>query len=491
MSLADFVAIEGDFIDGVTPAVLTPRFMHWHECVWLLDLSTCHSYWHSQASRRETAPLVLIEDILRRSLKPGMRAVMADHPWRALLALRQMQQRGLQGLLDLQQHFGRAFYQQVSWEAWQECAEELSGHAAACRWARFDPAIFKRQLKHMQAVIERIEPAHAGAPAKGATPHGWRSVDSLAMRRRFGGTVGLLWEWTHPPQAERERPKARTHPLGFPWVFWTSKEKPLLQRHLETPLLQWDDIAPFLTEDLERLCLLPTWDARERVTAMSWHLTLDDMSIVTIPINFRHPHSLAAERGHHKTTLMQANYSFSANAKQNDVYGYLPSTTYPSYARGIIGWQLVIDERLVIPPFLTDLFGDSNDSDIRHLRELENQLPIPIERYELRDDWVPESAFSRCSHEDEHAGSGPGGELWSPWLSAARVRPFYIDIPTPLDTDGHSTARVFLERVSGKWWLSSIGSSQRDYYAVIDRQQRWLWTYRDQAGKWWIHGRFD
>ncbi len=481
MSLADFIAVEGDFADGATPAVLTPRFMRWDDRIWLLDLSACHNYWHTQARQRQTAVLTLVEDILRRSLKPGMRAVMADHPWRALLALRQMQLRDLQGLLDLQQHFGRAFYQQVSWEAWHGCAEELGTHAAACGWPRFDPVVFRRQLKHMQTVIDRIEPPHAGGQAKGATPHSWRSIDALAMRRRFGGTVALLWEWSHL-QAERERPRAGTHPQGFPWVFWTSREKPLLQRHLDGPLLQWDDLALFLAEDLDRLCRLPTWDARERVTAMSWHLTLDDLSTITVPINFRHPHSLASERGQHKTALMQANYSFSATTKQKDV---------DVYPRGIVGWQLVIDERLVIPPFLTDLFGDSNDSDIRHLRELENQLPVPIERYELRDDWVPEAAFSRSSNAEEHPSDDRTGESCLPWLSAARVRPFYIDIPTPLDTEGYSTARIFLERVNGKWWLSSIGSSQRDYYAVIDRQQRWLWTYRDQTGKWWIHGRFD
>jgi len=208
MSLADFMAIEGDFNEGATPAVLTPRFMHWHEGVWLLDLSVCHTYWHTQAHQHETSVGALVDEILRRSLQPGMRAVMADHPWRALLAVRQMRLRDLRGLLDLRQHFGSAFYQQVSWEAWQECAEELGTHAAICKWPRFDPDAFKRQLKHMQAVIERIEPpqAHArigGSQAKGAaTPHSWRSVDALAMRRRFGTTIALLWEWS---RADHER----------------------------------------------------------------------------------------------------------------------------------------------------------------------------------------------------------------------------------------------------------------------------------------------
>ncbi|MCX6106361.1 MAG: hypothetical protein NTY08_11090 [Proteobacteria bacterium] len=499
MTLADFIAVEGDLLPSLSPTVLTPRVMHWHEQTWLLDLSSCHSYWQSQAIRQQTAVHTLVEDILRRSLGTNMRAVMADHPWQALLALAQMRARTLNGMLDLRHKFGRAFYQQVDWDAWFSCAEELSTHATTLAWPRFHAAVFRRHLRQMQAVISQIQPAN---PPPQHAPWHWRGTEPPSMRRRFGTTVALLWEWSFPrPGTDRQEPQ--THPLGFPWLPWSEPEKPHVSRHLETPLAHWDELAPLLVEDLDRLCTLPTWDERERVTALSWRLTLDDLSEATVPLLFRHPHSLARERGHHQTAVFQANYSFSAHKK---------AAASEQDQRGIVGWELVIDERLVLPPFVKDLFGEQSDSDTRHLLMLENQLSIPLDRYELREDWVPETAFvTRSTHADEKpsapdrephstGSSGSTGSTGSngasesdesSWLPVARSRPFYIDIPRPLDTEGHSTARIFLERVTGKWWLNTAGASQRDYYAVIDREHRWIWAYRDQGGTWWSHGRFD
>ena len=512
MTLADFIAVEGDLLPSLSPTVLTPRVMHWHEQTWLLDLSSCHSYWQSQAIRQQTAVHTLVEDILRRSLGTNMRAVMADHPWQALLALAQMRARTLNGMLDLRHKFGRAFYQQVDWDAWFSCAEELSTHATTLAWPRFHAAVFRRHLRQMQAVISQIQPAnpppqHAShhSALSTHTPHTphipwhWRGTEPPSMRRRFGTTVALLWEWSFPrPGTDRQEPQ--THPLGFPWLPWSEPEKPHVSRHLETPLAHWDELAPLLVEDLDRLCTLPTWDERERVTALSWRLTLDDLSEATVPLLFRHPHSLARERGHHQTAVFQANYSFSAHKK---------AAASEQDQRGIVGWELVIDERLVLPPFVKDLFGEQSDSDTRHLLMLENQLSIPLDRYELREDWVPETAFViRSTHADEkpsapdrephstgangaNGANGASESDESSWLPVARSRPFYIDIPRPLDTEGHSTARIFLERVTGKWWLNTAGASQRDYYAVIDREHRWIWAYRDQGGTWWSHGRFD
>ena len=483
MSLANFLAIEGEFSPMATPTLLTPRLMQWRQGVWLLDLSSCHRYWQGQAAKQRCSVTALIEDILRRCLGPTMRAVMAEHPWRALLALGQMRARDLNGFLDLQQTFGRAFYQQVSWDCWFRLAEELGIHAENQSWPRFKLTTLRRQVRQMEAVIGHIQPQ--AIPGRGLAQSyisSWRQVEAASIRRRFGATLALLWQWSFP---HIDQPEPQTHRLEFPWLSWLPPERPQISRHLEVPLVHWDELALLLVEDFDRLCALPSWDEQERVTAISWNLTLDDLSVVTIPIRFRHPHSLAREQGKHQTALLQASYSFLSHQK---------TAKRERDSRSIIGWSLVLEERLVLPPFLRDLFGETNDSDQRLLLQLENQLSVPLERYQLRQDWVPEVAFTTCSNQSEACA---GDDSSSPstddtlWLATARRRPFYIDEPYPLDTAGISTGRIFLERVTGKWWLASSGLSQRDYYAVIDQQSRWLWAYRDENGKWWAHGRFD
>jgi protein ImuB len=53
------------------------------------------------------------------------------------------------------------------------------------------------------------------------------------------------------------------------------------------------------------------------------------------------------------------------------------------------------------------------------------------------------------------------------------------------------------ERIESGWWDSAEeaggGDVRRDYYVALDREQRWLWIYRDwrEPGGWFLHGYFS
>lgn len=515
----------GDLI-GEKLQALTPRIMVWGGDFWILDLSVCSSYWRARAKAARCDVLELVRSLLKEMFGNIVRAALADHPWPALLLAGQMRTRKLSGLVTCKGHFGEALLREMSWDVFWETADQLAQHFEQTAVKRFQPAAYRRQREQMKRAVKRLGMR---------TPWQMRDITPDAMRRRFGATIRDIWDWTFSATVGVQKKDDTTSmmtPLfapgpdegqifnsGFPWHGHVLESLPTVVRHLEVPVCEWSHIEELLREDLDRLCGLSSWLAGERVVSLEWRLIIRDMTHHIVPILFRHPHSLHPEKGSHKTALLQALYSFEGNMPRQD-QGYEDLFNgYEAPVMPICGWELVIKERLTIPPQSAGLFGDLITADWSGregiddfaVMRMENRLAVSLDSYELMADWTPEDSFSNADgvrHRMEAVVMTTGEKSASrrSMLALARQRPLYIfREPKLFDHEGNSSLREFCERTMGKWWSSARtllargqgnAAIQRDYYRLTDKDQNRLWVCRrvcrageeEGGGQWFVHG---
>jgi hypothetical protein len=519
----DLNGYEADTVDAVAEKMqaLTPRLMVWGGDFWILDLSVCSSYWRARAKAARCDVLELVRSLLKEMFGNIVRAALADHPWPALLLASQMRSRKLGGLVLCQGHFGEALLREMSWDIFWQTADQLAEHFEQAAVKRFQPAVYRRQREQMKRAVKRLGMR---------TPWQMRDITADAMRRRFGATIRDIWDWTFSATAgvaKKDDTNSMMTPLfapgpgegqvfnsGFPWQGHVLESLPCVVRHLEVPVCEWSHIEALLREDLDRLCGLSSWLAGERVVSLEWRLIIRDMTHHIVPILFRHPHSLHPEKGSHKTALLQALYSFESNMPRQD-QGYEELFNgYEAPVMPICGWELVITERLTIPPQSAGLFGDLITADWSGragpdgvddfaVMRMENRLAVPLDSYELMADWTPEDSFSSADGARQRMecvimSTGEQAASRRSMLAVARQRPLYMyREPKLFNNEGHSSLREFCERTMGKWWASARtlmargqGNTaiQRDYYRLTDKDQNRLWVYRDSGGQWFVHG---
>jgi hypothetical protein len=508
--------------------------------IWIFDVSRCAAYWRLQADQLGLTIYELFLKILAETCGGSAQfsAVLADHPWRAVLALNHMRERNLNGLVNTNQGMGALLLQQVSWKTWWKCVSELEALWALNRDKRYRPAAFRRQVLQLRRASERLNIKQ---------PANLRAVSLGGIQRRFGGLLKDIWQcsFQYDSASDVERSSA-TSQLEVPWVDFRIQIHPHVKRHLDFGMQAWETIEPALREDLDRLCRSTDWTSLEKVVSLEWRLTFDDMSSRPIAIQFRHPHCLHREMGHHRTTLLQAYYSFSAahgreEMSSHDTSRYLqvpqstdsivetfskerirashrtredasdfpramvgqlsandPQTNQTSYHTfnerppQIVAWELKVLERLIIPAFMADLFDRTAAS--TSLVELENRLGVPLHAYHLKTDWQPEDAYVLLRSTAHDTASQD--YLHASLIAAAQHRPLFIfSKPVPYNQKGQSSGWQFLERTMAKWWEprpigDPVPSIQRDYYRMIDPDQRNFWVYKNSLGQWYMHGIF-
>jgi hypothetical protein len=304
-----------------------------------------------------------------------------------------------------------------------------------------------------------------------------------------------------------------------------------------------------LREDFDRLCGLSSWLAGERVVSLEWRIVLRDLSCHVVPISFRHPHSLHLERGCHATALLQALYAFEATLlkrpkkvasprvrlerKQKksgkDAAPAAPATYEPIQTQmPLIGWDLIVKERLTVARRSIGLFGDQAtvlegaalplraSPDEMSLLQLENKLPIQLAGFKLREDWLPEDSFTDDGvMRQQDSGDEIQAVYQSSLRAVARERPLYLyERPATFAPKGRSSLWQFTESTMSKWWQTGRGAAaspspaapkegsaatanataaaelRRDYYRLTDSDGRALWVYTSGRGQCFIHGIF-
>ncbi|MBI2602594.1 MAG: hypothetical protein HYW48_06025 [Deltaproteobacteria bacterium] len=468
-----YIALECDNVEDRIVHALTTHVMRWSDKIWLLDLTPFYSYWAARARALHTTPQILWKKTLHQGFAPGdshpgdekvlgmnfpFRASCAPSPWQALLLLLSMRERRVSGLLSLEQELGQTLYTDLPWSIWWHALSQFAPHLASEK----DRRQLAQGCERLKRTVERLN---------------FRNVQAMkilsydGIRRRFGLWLAECWQWTF----DGEEQDLMQLFSSFPWKAFRFSEPASVTRHLEDPLCLWETISPFLIADLDKLGRDESFSAQERVVKLEWKITFDDLSILTVPICFRHPHDLHGEEGKHKTTLLQAVYGFQNLTAQawKDL-----AAPYPS----LLSWQILLKEKLVIPAFVEGLFDhDAHLDPLSQLLKLENELPIPLERFAYAEDWFPEESFVERS-EDEPA------KVSSSFHAVARARPLFLYQHTVELTEVRGGE--FLESILNKWWRSDNAQLEKRYYKYVDPVGRSYWVCQDETGRWLAHGNF-
>jgi len=516
---------------------LSPRIMHWHDNVWLVDLQVSASYWRVQALQQDCDVMDIVRSILTHTIASDegfYRAALADHPWQAILLFEAMEHRSLAGLLKLEAPFGASVYREISWATWWSSSLNFAKHCELTQLEKrkFNGGQFRSRCSQMQKAMKRL-----GIK----TPWGLSEMDPMQIKRRFGKAMHDLCQWSFRKSdnfSNHVNDHVNDHILAnncfhgfalqrnlfgqecdFPWVTFTSPEQPKVSRHLDFPLTEWEQISPILCSDLDRLCNLDEFRVGERIVSLEWRIVFQDLSYLVIPIKFRHPHSLHNEMTRHCTALLQALYAFESSLRGSPLDKARLDELIP--IEPIVSWAVSISERLVLPDQLVNLFADSQGATgetgeagqagqagsasntrllsliakEKELLEIENRLPVILESYELRHDTLPEDSYAVFNRKESYEVE----TKVVPTLAAqAQNRPLFIyREPLALDDARNSVLGAFTERTLDKWWRSNEDSKkrplQRDYYRMITKEQKALWVFRDNAKhseSFYIHGIF-
>ncbi len=465
-----YVAVE---LKGATPEqvqCLTAHVMQWSEDVWLMDLAPVWSYWLRQAARARLDVRLLWRQILQRALHPEARvgdvinlkspynAVAATHPWAALLLLKRMKERRISGFITQQSDSASYLWRDMSWDVVWENADEVALHWEALRCKKFRLSQFRQEKTKFMRAVRRLNLTR---------PMDMKHITMEEMQRRFGAWWAQIWGWTWRPSPQTEQ---------FPWRAWTYPAPPQVSRHLDEAMWAWPQMEEFLRADFDRLSERIT--ERHRVQILRWDWVKSDASTDSVLIRFRHPHSLHHERGAQQTALLQAFYQFEAWQRQQETKE--EEGIIPPY---LVSWSVAVEHSLVLAPMIQDLFGDLNEEQEgeQALSRLENELPIPLQRFDYGADWLPE-------HSSVPLGLGVDGMRRNAYAAAARRRPLFI-YRTPQPLKEAVCRHQFLESVGERWW-DGVPALERQYFRITTPQQQNFWAYRDVKGAWWVHGIF-
>ncbi len=183
-----------------------------------------------------------------------------------------------------------------------------------------------------------------------AGPYALKQAEDTAIMRRFSGWLGHVWAWTfngilttqaavHQSLSSIDQQISLDH---FPWIAFTARRYPNVQRLLEYPVNQWDVIEPLLVDDFTKLCGLSEWSNREYVCVIQWNVALYNLRTLAIDIAFRNPYSLHRDAPEFKTVLYQAYYAYmdfmdSLKARDDDLD--LPEDI------PLVAWNIVIKDQ--------------------------------------------------------------------------------------------------------------------------------------------------
>jgi hypothetical protein len=489
VAFGPFIVLETPDEDRERLQTFTHRVMRWAADVWILDLTGFEGYWRNRATAVGLRPGGLWRRVLDRLFgevplemadqvvvfAPAYRAACAGNPWLGVLMLQALREENITGLVFEHSRRGRSLLQELSWEAWWQAIDGIIEHLAGGRRG-FKPAGFRGQCRRLQAAAPRLG---FGRPGE------MQVLNADSVRRRFGRELADLWQWTYGTGMTGAQTLGQA---GFPWKMHRFRDPTVVKRCLDHALELRDQMAPLLIEDLDRLCGCLTGSA-EQVTRLDWHLTLADLSVVPVPIRFRHPHPLLTEKGSHLTTLLQAEYAFAAAVRER----FPPSldgamTDVPS----VIGWEIVLSDTLSVPDVIMDIFGETTGRgrEIEALLRLENELPVGLTRFRSCSDWLPEDSYRGGPLSGEVISEVP--ELDPSLTAVAEERPLYIrTCPLPLPDLRRETAGRFLESTMDKWWRRGEGTAiERTYFKHIDPDGNAVWVFRDSSGHWYQHGIF-
>ena len=462
-----FLALEAKPQDSEALFCLSGKSMAWGEGVWLFDLSLFLGYWRIRAVSGQVGLGHLWRNVLDRQLGEGAnfgglyKAAFAPHPWRALLLLEAMRQSQSSGLVTDGGKRGTQLLRKLSWSTWTKTAQGMAQPWKDSKRKGFHPPAFRQQLERFQTAMLRLGIER---------PFSSHNLNQPAVAVRFGVAVAQLWSWTLSPALDLQQ---------FPWAELETPTPREVRRVVDYPLKLWEQIAPLLLADLDRLCGQLGGRA-ELILELGWELSLEEGEPLALEIGFRSPHDLREEAGKHQTLLTRMQKALEQALAQR-----MARSPQGMEVPWITGWRLILAKSVQVPDQVLDLFGtvQEEDSEAERLAKLENQLPVPWRRFSPLLDPEPESSFGPW----EEGGALPAAQDHpAPWVRPA----FYFPEARPLEGEPEGQLE-FLEEASGKWWKSSQGEGRRRYYRWTDAQGKALWVFQDEEENWFVQGVYD
>jgi hypothetical protein len=234
----------------------------------------------------------------------------------------------------------------------------------------------------------------------------------------------------------------------------------------EHELKDWSAIENELRCDLMKLS--KNMGEQLRVLELSWTLYLDDESKFNIPIIFRYPMNLFLDLPSGKTILKHLYHGF---------WGTLEQTGKDeSNDLGIKGWSLQLTKHVYAKKEARSLFINASRSE--DVKELGNRISVQLFRFHLSQDPWPEYSYKQVDSENIN---------FQNILPKDQSRPLFLwKSPIPSKSPSH---RLFLERVSQRWWEKG-NFGRRDYYRCSDEEGQSHWVFKNQEGLWYHHGIF-
>lgn len=461
--------------------------MRCSEDLWLFDLGPCKRFWCAQAKELKQNPVDLIQHLLEQQVSE-YKAVLAHHPWQALYMLNDLNEHNQQQstLINLDGLYGKNLYEQASWSSWFKTIIELKGFLAQLKIKSMPTTKLSNQIEHMKRSIQRLGLER---------PYHLNQAHSCSIKRRFGTTIAKAWTWTFPQVSQAKDSSQLFHEERsdlfqdeFPWISWQAKTELSVSHHLDQAITTWDHCAIELQKDLDRLAHLRTNNQHSLVTELKWTIHLQGDDSITIPIYFRNPHALSKEIGHHDTALYQMQFAY--DRAMTDFQNRKRQLQYPDEVPNFVSWSLCITKELKLPQKFVSLFEqeDKQEQTLSKLLALENKVDASIDRYQLCQDFYPSDAYSKQDKKEDHESNKKDFTLWS---VAAIERPLFIyKKPYLFESGGFSCCRKFLERTTIKWWQDQKKQQElaRDYYLLIDHEQKAHWVFHNKLGQWYTHG---
>lgn len=432
---------------------LSPYLMEWKKNLFIIDLFAVSTYWQKKSQN----PLPIWQNFLEEKLK-NFDAILCPHPFQGICFFNILKSSFSNQIYNFEKE--AKTWQLLKWEHLQEELFILARHWQENKnLESFKLARFHRHVREMDFAISRLQLKKL---------HEIKAANKEAMHRRFGHEISLIWNWLFK---EPEKDPGLFFELcrlqNFPWRQWQKEPQPCIHRYLDQALASWQELEPFLILDWQKLGA--ELGIHTRLISFSWNITFYSLKSLAVKVHFRKPQkcddkSLA---GFLTQTKIAYEKALDLNFDLKERLDYLADFS-------IIAWKISFTDTLELQESFAHFLEGENAANERRIEHIENQLHIPLARYRLVADFLPESSFNQLGLSEELCSN----ELF---CIAAKHRPlFYFENKLPLKTAPKAMDLIFLERIS-------LFDHFRDYFLEkCGSKLRWL--YRDQNQDWFEQG---
>jgi hypothetical protein len=455
---------------------ISPHWMKWGERCYLLDLKSVTSYWqqHQEYRNKETKEIFSI--LLKKTFAGPFLLVFALNPWKGALLLTYLQEQQDWGVHSSSAPNMQTLLDNMPIHYWFQQAEFLWRQHQSYYRAHFgDSYHFQKKFKRF---LDRLSIKRFSQ---------MKNVDHYSIKKRFGLLLGTLWKWSFEQLDQSEHDSAL--PKYFPWFPQPPQETFSIKKNLDYPLYYWEQIPPFLKEDLDRLNR-QLENKEILVTQIDWSVTFANNKVKQLHIHFRHPCDLKQQEPHYTPVIKQLGFAFEAyqaqSQQQIDDYEITGDIA-------IISWKLDISHYLQITPQPQSLFDHHKEQQdyLSRIQALENQLPVAIEHFKLNHSYLWFESFALNLEYHKQSEIHQDNKRWS---ANGLSRPLFIYTRPQMIQLKPNPYRphYFLNRLCHNWWQNGENLTYEKDFFLIKQDSAFLWASPlKQSFQWMLYGPFS